>query len=185
MYDYKLLEALDIVIKERSFQKAAARLFITQSAVSQRIKQLEGVMGQPLIVRSPEISPTTVGQQCIAHFRQVRLLEEALARKCARGKQALAPTPLDVAVNTESLSTWFIGAVKETLLEGHLLLRIFAEDQEQTINLLRTGKVWGCVTSIAEPPYGCTSTMLGTMVYHLVCTPDFRRRYFGKCQDIA
>ena len=39
--DYKLLLALDAVMQEQNFERAAQRLHITQSAISQRIKQLE------------------------------------------------------------------------------------------------------------------------------------------------
>lgn len=39
--DYKWIEALDAVVKQRSFERAAEQLYISQSAVSQRIKQLE------------------------------------------------------------------------------------------------------------------------------------------------
>jgi LysR family transcriptional regulator (chromosome initiation inhibitor) len=40
MQDYKLLKALDAVLRDQSFDKAAKRLHITQSAISQRIKLL-------------------------------------------------------------------------------------------------------------------------------------------------
>ena len=39
--DYKLLRALDAVLQEQNFDRAAKSLHITQSAISQRIKQLE------------------------------------------------------------------------------------------------------------------------------------------------
>jgi LysR family transcriptional regulator (chromosome initiation inhibitor) len=41
MLDYKLLEAMAMVVLERGFEKAAHKLHLTQSAVSQRIKLLE------------------------------------------------------------------------------------------------------------------------------------------------
>lgn len=41
--DYRTLQALDAVIRERGFERAAQKLCITQSAVSQRIKQLENI----------------------------------------------------------------------------------------------------------------------------------------------
>ena len=41
--DYRTLQALDAVIRERGFERAAQKLCITQSAVSQRIKQLEKI----------------------------------------------------------------------------------------------------------------------------------------------
>ena len=40
MLDYAGLEALAAVLREGSFERAARRLHVTPSAVSQRIKQL-------------------------------------------------------------------------------------------------------------------------------------------------
>ena len=37
-FDYKQLQALDVVVSEQNFERAARRLNLTQSAVSQRIK---------------------------------------------------------------------------------------------------------------------------------------------------
>lgn len=56
--DYRTLQALDAVIRERGFERAAQKLCITQSAVSQRIKQLENMFGQPLLVRTVPPRPT-------------------------------------------------------------------------------------------------------------------------------
>ncbi len=56
--DYRTLQALDSVIRERGFERAAQKLCITQSAVSQRIKQLENLFGQPLLVRTVPPRPT-------------------------------------------------------------------------------------------------------------------------------
>lgn len=60
--DYRTLQALDAVIRERGFERAAQKLCITQSAVSQRIKQLENMFGQPLLVRTVPPRPTEQGQ---------------------------------------------------------------------------------------------------------------------------
>ena len=47
--DYRTLQALDAVIRERGFERAAQKLCITQSAVSQRIKSTTGVIAWVLI----------------------------------------------------------------------------------------------------------------------------------------
>ncbi|MDP3479854.1 MAG: LysR family transcriptional regulator, partial [Desulfoprunum sp.] len=61
MLDYKLIEAFAGVIEEGGFEKAARRLHITQSAVSQRIKQLEEHYGQVLLQRTSPPIPTLSG----------------------------------------------------------------------------------------------------------------------------
>ena len=46
MLDNRLIEALALVVQEGGFDKAAKALYITQSAVSQRVKLLEELTGQ-------------------------------------------------------------------------------------------------------------------------------------------
>ena len=82
--DYRTLQALDAVIRERGFERAAQKLCITQSAVSQRIKQLENMFGQPLLVRTVPPRPTEQGQKLLALLRQVELLEKELRSTAQR-----------------------------------------------------------------------------------------------------
>ncbi len=100
--DYRTLQALDAVIRERGFERAAQKLCITQSAVSQRIKQLENMFGQPLLVRTVPPRPTEQGQKLLALLRRVELLEEEWL-----GDEQTGSTPLllSLAVNADSLAT--------------------------------------------------------------------------------
>ena len=61
--DYKWLEALDSVVNQRSFERAAEHLYISQSAVSQRIKQLEKWLAQPVLIRETPPRPTPAGKK--------------------------------------------------------------------------------------------------------------------------
>ena len=110
--DYRTLQALDAVIRERGFERAAQKLCITQSAVSQRIKQLENMFGQPLLVRTVPPRPTEQGQKLLALLRQVELLEEEWL-----GDEQTGSTPLllSLAVNADSLATWLLPALAPVL----------------------------------------------------------------------
>ena len=76
--DYKLLQALSSVIQEQSFERAANALHLTQSAVSQRIKQLEQQFAQPVLIRSQPLKATNLGKQLLKHYYQVVQLEADL-----------------------------------------------------------------------------------------------------------
>ena len=54
-------EKFAAVVEEGSFDAAAARLHVTPSAVSQRIKALEQRAGQVLVVREKPCSSTAAG----------------------------------------------------------------------------------------------------------------------------
>lgn len=179
MLDPYALEALATVVQERSFSKAAQILFITQSAISQRIKALETVVGRPLLIRTPVVKPTKAGEQLIAHYKNLLLLDQNLQNTISHTKNKAAFFPLVMAVNTESLATWFVDAIAPTLKKYPILLELLIEDQDRTIDFLKDGKVWGCVTSVKEPPAGCSSHPLGKMNYRLVCTPEFQKKYFA------
>ena len=51
MLDYALLDALVAVVRHGSFDRAAAALNVTPSAVSQRVKLLEERVGSVLVKR--------------------------------------------------------------------------------------------------------------------------------------
>lgn len=61
--DYKWIEALDAVLKQGSFERAAENLYISQSAISQRIKQLEKFVAQPVLIREQPPRPTMIGKK--------------------------------------------------------------------------------------------------------------------------
>lgn len=73
-----LLAALAEVIEQQSFELAAQKLFISQSAISQRIKALEEHIGQPVLIRNQPIVATLAGEQILSHFKKVKQLEYEL-----------------------------------------------------------------------------------------------------------
>src|SRR3954465_825830 len=79
-FDPAALEALAAIVEEGGFDRAAQRLNITQSAVSQRLRALEAQVGTVLIVRSRPLRPTAAGNLLLKHTRQLRLLRADLER---------------------------------------------------------------------------------------------------------
>ena len=84
------IEAFNVVAVELSFRRAAERLAIDQSALSRRIRQLEGLLGYQLIRRTTrEVSLTAAGE--VFHER-TRLMSSMIgtaiqaARVAAEGK---------------------------------------------------------------------------------------------------
>lgn len=173
--DYRALQALDTVIRERGFERAAQKLCITQSAVSQRIKQLENLFGQPLLVRTIPPQPTEQGQKLLALLHQVELLEEQWLGDESNGT---TPLLLSVAVNADSLATWFLPALNPVLHDSPIRLNIQVEDETRTQELLRRGEVVGAISIQPEPLPGCLVDKLGALDYLFVSSPTFAERYF-------
>ena len=68
--DLNLLRIFDILYDERNVTRAAARLFLTQSAVSHALARLREVLGDPLFVRIPSgLLPTERAHQLAPRLR--------------------------------------------------------------------------------------------------------------------
>lgn len=175
--DYKLLAALAAVVKHQSFERAAQEICITQSAISQRIKQLEQFIGQSVLIRTQPIKATEIGQKLIKHFYQVSQLESALQTEISPNKRHEI-TKLYLASNTDSLATWLIPALADTLKTQHVELNLLLADEQYTIEKLKSGEVFGAITLEQKAITGCESTRLGNLEYVLVCTESFKQRFF-------
>lgn len=185
MLEPKLLQALAAVVENGGFDKAAKALFLTQSAVSQRIKQLEERLGQPVVTRTTPVDATPHGRRLIQHFRQLALMEAELMEALQVGDGLAGFSTLAVAVNADSLATWFLDAARPALEETRLLLDIRVDDQEHTHELLRSGHVSGCVSSRSQTIQGGDSHYLGSMRYLCLATPGFIARHFSEGIDHA
>ncbi|AAZ25818.1 ArgP/LysG family DNA-binding transcriptional regulator [Colwellia psychrerythraea] len=176
-FDYKLLAALAEVIELQSFELAAQKLFISQSAISQRIKALEEHVGQPVLIRNQPIVATPAGEQLLSHFKKVKQLEHELVPLLSPD-QPIKPMKISLAVNADSIATWFIDAITP-VLKNHLVeLNLIIEHEERTLDKLRSGQAIGAVSTIEKPLKGYRSFKLGEMEYCLVASKAFAKKYF-------
>jgi LysR family transcriptional regulator (chromosome initiation inhibitor) len=179
MIDYRQLEAFATVVIAGSFDRAAARLHITQSAVSQRVKQLEECVGQILVVRTTPPHPTEAGQKFLAHYQKVQLLENELFPAASSSSAATEkPVSIRVGINNDSLATWFFDAVEPIVKERNIILDILVDDQEETQKLLQRGEVACSISTCQQTIQGCRMLPLGSMSYGLYCTPLFAKEWF-------
>lgn len=179
MLDYKLIEALAKVVQEGGFERAAKVLFLTQSAVSQRVRQLEEQCGQLLLNRSVPPLPTAAGKALLKHYQQVSLLEHGLMQELKSPMDGSLPT-LTLGINADSLAYWFVDALSPLFEQMNLLLDLRVDDQEQTHHYLREGEVLGCISNESKAMQGCRVEMLGAMNYRLLATPAFSARWFPR-----
>jgi len=176
-----LLECLAAIVEEGGFEKAAKRLSITQSAVSQRLRTLETQAGTVLIVRGRPLKPTPAGRLLLKHTMQMRLLHTDLEhdlRKLSPGTTGTSQTEdrVSIAVNADSIATWALPAFA-ALIKSGLPLEIIVDDQDFTQEWLREGQVLGCVTTLKKALRGCKVVSLGAMDYVAVATREAINRY--------
>jgi LysR family transcriptional regulator, chromosome initiation inhibitor len=173
------LAAFAAVLEEGSFDAAAQRLSVTSSAISQRIKALEDRLGQVLVVRQIPCRPTAAGERLLRRVRPMQALEaEALADFLPVGQTA--PRSVTIAVNDDSLQTWFVDGLAKLHQRYGYLFDVRMDDQDHTLEMLRDGSVLGAVTGEARPIQGCNVHRLGIMRYFAIASPQFAKTHFGR-----
>lgn len=177
MLDYRGIEALYTVQELQSFEAAAKKLHITQSAVSQRIKGLEREYGEPVLIRTLPYRATTLGNQLISHYKRICVLEEDLKQQLGSGS---TKPRISIAINRDSLDTWFLKLLEEKKIFADIFLEIIADDQELTIDYLKNGIVSACLSTFDKEILGGCLHFIGNMEYVLAGSPQFVMTYFSK-----
>lgn len=186
MIDHHLIQAVAAVVREGTFEAAARALKVTPSAISQRVKLIEERIGSVLVVRGQPCTATEIGARLCRHAELMGALEAELHRELPELAQAGAapgPATLRVAVNADSLGTWFVDAMARFGREESTLLELSVDNEDHTADWLRRGRVLGAVTSIASPVQGCRSRRLGALRYLATASPAFVKRFFADGVD--
>ncbi|MFI9388594.1 LysR family transcriptional regulator ArgP [Kutzneria sp. NPDC052558] len=163
------------VVDAGTFDAAAAALHVTPSAVSQRIKSLEQRTGRVLLLRTKPIQLTDSGQVVVRFARQLTQL--SLDAQAELGlTTADQPTRLPIAVNADSLATWFLPALTQV---PSVAFELHRADEGHTAQLLREGLVMAAVTSTPDPVSGCSVRPLGSLRYLACASPSFPFQSFS------
>lgn len=174
-FDPDHLDALVAILRRGSFEIAAAELGVTPSAVSQRIKAFEDQIGAALVNRGSPCTATPTGARIAKHAEDIGLLEVELARELHLDTSG-GPVVVRIAVNADSLATWFVPALSEV---SGTLFDIVIDDQDHSADWLRRGAVNAVVTSATKPVPGCDAFPLGSLRYLATASPDFVSGWFS------
>jgi len=177
-----LVRTFDTVLTTGSLEAAAQELHLTPSAVSQRLKALETRLGRVLLVRSRPVRATEAGQVVARLARQLAGLEQDALGELGLAEDQTVTVPL--AVNADSLATWFLPALAPLAARG-ISFDLYRDDQDFTAGLLEAGTVTAAVTSRHRPVAGCAVHRLGAMRYLPAAAPEFVATWFPDGHDPA
>jgi LysR family transcriptional regulator (chromosome initiation inhibitor) len=167
------LDALVAIADHGSFDAAARQLHITPSAVSQRIRALETAAGQVLISRGAPCRPTAHGEWLVRLGRQARFLYD----EAAQALTGATAVDLPVAVNADSLASWFRDVLSEAASWEGTSIRLRIEDEGYSQQLLHRGDVLAAVTSDPATVQGCSVALLGALRYLPAAAPVLADRF--------
>ena len=165
------LEAFLAVIEEGGFERAAGRLCITPSALSQRIKGLEDRLGAVLVRRSVPAVATPAGEKLLRRALSMRLLESETLADFRPGEETDRVARITILVNNDSLATRLPEALTDFALHAgssekgrqRVALDVRTDDQDHALESLRNRTAVAVVTSESAPVPGARATALGAM----------------------
>ncbi len=176
MISTKAARAVAAVIQTGSFEIAATQLGLTPSAVSHRVKLLEDQLGTILIRRASPCTATPAGEKVHVYLQTIALLERELTRDL--GIHSTDRVTVRIAVNADSLGTWFMSALAQN--SDEFLFDVIIEDQEVTSELLKSGEVVGALGMKEHTIAGCDELYLGNMPYVPCASPAFIAKHFSQ-----
>ncbi|MGE6080390.1 ArgP/LysG family DNA-binding transcriptional regulator, partial [Aeromonas veronii] len=90
------------------------------------------------------------------------------------------PIRISIAVNADSLATWFLPAIAPLLKQHPIELNLLVDDESRTLDKVREGQAFGAVSLHPQPLAGCCVDELGEMNYLLTASPAFVARHFPR-----
>lgn len=155
------LRCLVALADERHFGRAAERLAITQPALSNAMRQMERLVGTPLLAReNPRFELTPAGTELLRRAQYlvntVDLALEDMAQILVSGQALLrlGVVPSAAALVTEALQT------HPPVASGELKVDLLDLPSSALLDELRQGRIDLAVVALTEPPAGLAVTEL-------------------------
>lgn len=177
LMNFQQLKTFCTVLNERSMTAAAQKLFLTQPAVSQQIRQLEDYIGVELLVRGVrKIKPTPQGELLYDYAQRIMNLSDQ-AELAIQTMGAQVSGPLRVGT-LNSVGLHLIGPVFSMFLKSNneVRLQVRYGKGHKILELLESGDVDIAVIPDSSQEYGgepkdCDKFVLGDTEMWLVASP--------------
>ncbi|WP_226534256.1 LysR family transcriptional regulator [Microbacterium paraoxydans] len=172
-----LTRTLAAVADAGSLDGAARELRVTPSAVSQRLKALETLLGQVVLVRSKPVRLTTTGAYVVRFARQAEMLERETLRGLGLLSEGASRRRATVAVEVDLSSVW-LSAVARAAVVAPMDLHII--DEPAKGQSLSSDDIIFRVTTSPEEMSGTHTVDLGQGMLDAVAAPAFIDRWITR-----
>ena len=167
----RALRTFCVAVRRESFRTAGEELFITASAVSHQIKNLEQELGEPLFDRnSRDLRLTEVGR---ALFEEACPLIDQLDAVVARHKKGFRPSSIRVSVQPFFASECFVPRLTEfSAAHPEIDIKVGTSDETPETHPADADL---SIRLFRAPPAGMPSDRLFPLVLVPAGSPDFRK----------
>ncbi|HMM19256.1 MAG TPA: LysR family transcriptional regulator [Selenomonadales bacterium] len=134
--------ALKTVVEERSITKAAERLYLSQPALTYRLKNLEKEFGVPLFSRRPAGALFTEQGEYLLHYAEEMLAKLGKTKEHVRSMGGKVQGTLRLGSST-TFAQWCLAPLLKSFKEQYPLVEIYLRSRVSShlINLLREQEV--------------------------------------------
>jgi LysR family transcriptional regulator, glycine cleavage system transcriptional activator len=175
------LRAFEAAARRSSFKAAAEELFVTPTAISHQIRQLEAHLGLRVLERTPRTVRLTAEGSVLYEATASGFAE--IARAIAQLRRRQDPAILTLTSTTAFLSHWMVPRLAELRrLLPDVDVRLHASD---AIVELRSGGVDAAIRYGKGPFAGVTSIPLRDDVFGPVCSPGLGLSKLGDLRQAA
>ncbi len=186
--DLKHLRLIQMIASEGSLSKAAKKMFLTQSALSHQLKELEEHLGTPVFHRmNRNLVFTAEGNIMLNSARSILPEFEILERELK--KHGSGETgELSISAECYTCYHWLPPILKKFANEyPNIEIRICTENIHKPLDFLRNGKLDLVVTQRTEPDKNIAYKELFTdeLVLVIPASHPFSKLEFIKAQDFA
>jgi DNA-binding transcriptional LysR family regulator len=138
---FRKLEMVEAVARLGSLRAAADRLNLTQPALTQGLKSIEGELGVTLFIRSPRgLEPTLYVDPIISHTLGIRAEMQAVKREL-KLKEAMPKETISFQCGPRSRHLWVDAAIAAMQAAGEPISINLIEDTPNLYENLRAGRV--------------------------------------------
>lgn len=161
------LRAFEATARLSSFKGAAAELFVTPTAISHQVRQLESHLGFRVLDRTPRsVALTPAG---MALYEAVTSSFAEISRVTSHLRRGPAPTILTLSATSSFLSQWLVPRLADLRRAlPDLDLRLHADEAAVTLN---SGRIDVAIRYGRGPFVGVEATALKADVFAPVCSP--------------
>ncbi len=137
------LEAFYACVQVGNFTRAAEKLHITQSALSQRIKNLEESLGVTLLIREKKgIRPTEFGERLVQYCSAKYAAEDELVSSVKAPHSKLLSGIVRIGAFSSAARSFVLPALSDLLLaHPQIQLRLVVQELYNLEPLLRSGEI--------------------------------------------
>lgn len=169
---FRHLEIFKTVVETGSFTKAAKKLFITQSAVSHAIHDLEEMTETPLFDRlGKSVRITKTGELLLQEAEPILTASKALGSRLHTLEKT---APIHIACNI-TIANFYLPALLQAFTKAfpHISVTVDVIPAAAAIGLLQSGKADLALIEGAMPQEPFSSEELGNYRLKAVCAPDY------------